>query len=163
MKRIGIAVVLIGLFLAGSIAWAAQRADLRELARALDRDMSRLQDRAIEDLPREGGPRSGAEEMRLVMSVSALRGQAIAFRRLAESDRRLDLRAAFAEMKRVAEQTDQDLRRAQAQPTRELRRQWEGATRLLDRIDNELGNRGRPGYYVPDARRDRPRGEYDRN
>lgn len=162
MKRIGIAVVLIGLFLAGSIAWAAQRADLRELARALDRDMSRLQDRAIKDLPNERGPRSGAEEMRLVMAVSALRGQAIAFRRLSESDRRLDLRAAFGEMKPVAEQTDRNLRRAQ--PTRELRRQWEGVTRLLDRIDNELGSRGRrPGYYVPDDRRDRQWGEYDRN
>ncbi len=161
MRRTWILGALVSLVLATGAVWPTHREDISGLARRFDTEMGRFEDRVLDRLHHQDNPGLAAQETRLVMATSALRGQARTFRALEERRGRVRLRVAFTEIEREAGYVDQQVR--QAHTTGDVRRHWQQISDLLDRMDAELGGRPRgPGYYGPQRRspREEQEGRY---
>jgi len=105
-------------------------------AHRLDNQLDDLRDAVLRTAHHEGDPYGGAQEMRFIMSVSALRGQADSLHYLLDNREPADVQVAFREMANLGAQIDRDIRSAHV--TRTVAELWSRARNTLNQLGRDM-------------------------
>jgi len=89
-----------------------QTQSVQRIAHRLDDQLDDLRNAMLRSAHHEDDPYGGGQEMRFIMSVSALRGQADSLHYLLDRREPADVRLAFREMAALGAQIDREIRSA---------------------------------------------------